>query len=520
MKQEIGLPKSEAVVSTLSSIPIPAAATILCFESLCVIQALIIARNRRGLAMSVKSILVATVDQAAAEVIRQCLGKDFKVECVSDMDACLEWFKQKRREYTFIDIGLIHSDPRLNARAGYREIFLPFWEAFPKAPLIVLTEAGNVREAVEAVKAGADSYLSLPLDPVEVSYVINSIHEYQHMESELEHLRDHLLQQPVMEGAQTNSALMREVLDNLKSVAATKTTVLLTGETGVGKGVLAKLIHHYSNRAGGPFVEVHCGAIPDTLLESEFFGHEKGAFTGALRRKLGKFQIGHSGTVFLDEIGTMTPSAQIKMLQVLQERRITRVGGESPLEIDVRLIAATNMDLKKLVQDGLFRQDLFFRLNVFPIEVPPLRERSEDIPLLVETMLERLNRTYNKDIKGVSSEVMAVIKKYSWPGNIRELEHLIERAYILEKSFILTPKSFPVDLFSIDALLSSEPSEELPTLEKVRRLAVEQIERRYLREILTINKGRVDQSARVAGISPRQLHNLMHKFGLKKEEFK
>ena len=265
----------------------------------------------------------------------------------------------------------------------------------------------------------------------------------------------------------------------------------MTGETGSGKGVLAKLIHRQSNRSNGPFIAVHCGAIPETLVESEFFGHEKGAFTGAIRRKMGKFQIADGGTLFLDEIGTISLSTQIKMLQVLQEKTFSRVGGEESVEVDVRLVAATNMDLKKLCRDGLFREDLYFRLNVFSIDVPPLRKRSDDIPMLIDTFLERLNRVHTKDIKGVTPEVLEVLRRYAWPGNIRELENLIERAFILEKGNLLTEESFPAELFSIDTYIEGRQIEELPSLEDVRQKAVKQVEKRYLGEILALSKGRI-----------------------------
>jgi len=283
---------------------------------------------------------------------------------------------------------------------------------------------------------------------------------------------------------------------------------------------LARAIHAHSNRSEGPFIAVHCGAIPDTLLESELFGHEKGSFTGAIKRKLGKFQIADGGTVFLDEIGTITPAAQIKLLQVLQEMTFTRVGGETPIQVDMRVVAASNEDLQTLSDQGHFRKDLFYRLNVFPIELPVLRERLDDIPLLMETFLERLNRMHGKDIKGVKPEVVEACMRYSWPGNIRELENLMERAYLLEKGAMLSPTGFPSDLFSLEKISSIVSTGQVPTLAQVRSKAVDIAELRYLRDILALNKGRVDQSADIAGITTRQLHNLLTKHGLHKEEFK
>jgi len=268
------------------------------------------------------------------------------------------------------------------------------------------------------------------------------------MESELDYLRDRFWQEDSLEIVRTRSPLMKRLFDKVRSVAPTKSTVLLNGETGTGKGVLARLIHQHSNRKDGPFISVHCGAIPDTLLESELFGHERGAFTGAVRRKLGKFEIAQGGTIFLDEIGTITPSAQIKLLEILQDGTFHRVGGEERIEANMRVIAATNADLRKMCEAGQFRKDLYYRLNVFPLEIPPLKERMEDIGYIVEVILKKLNKFDLKEIHDIHPHVIDAFGNYPWPGNIRELENLMERAYILEESPILMPDSFPDELFT------------------------------------------------------------------------
>ena len=313
---------------------------------------------------------------------------------------------------------------------------------------------------------------------------------------------------------------MQEVFDRLRSVAPTRSTVLLLGETGTGKGVLARLIHRHSSRKRERFVNIHCGAIPETLLESELFGHEKGAFTGAVRRKPGKFEVARGGTVFLDEVGTITPAAQVKLLQVLQEGLFHRVGGEETIRADVRVVAATNADLKAMCEAGLFRRDLFYRLNVFPVEIPPLRDRVEDIPTFVEVFLRKLNQVNTKEIRGVDSLVMEGLRAYSWPGNIRELENLIERAYILETSTVLTSGSFPADLFSSFPEGSVWRSDSAGTLAEVRRRFVEQAEQGYIRDLLALHHGRIQVSAAAAGVSPRQLHKLMRKHGIRKEDYR
>jgi DNA-binding NtrC family response regulator len=371
-----------------------------------------------------------------------------------------------------------------------------------------------------AVKAGASNYITYPINPAEVNYVIENVYESLIMQSEVDYLRDKFWETDSLEIIQTKNPKMKIVFDKIRSVASTKSTVLLTGETGTGKGVLANLIHRHSNRSDVQFISVHCGAIPDTLLESELFGHEKGAFTGAIRRKLGKFEIAQGGTMFLDEIGTITPSAQIKLLQVLQDGIFQRVGGEDTIEANVRVIAATNTDLKKMCDDGQFRKDLYYRLNVFPIELPPLRERVEDVPYFVEEFLKRMNRLNKKEIHDTHPRVIEAFKNYSWPGNIRELENLMERAYILESSSVLTPESFPGELFETENLSATVSLDAGLSIAEARSRGIEDIERNYLKEQLAQNRGKIQDTARAAGITTRQLHKLMKKYGIRKEEFK
>ena len=318
----------------------------------------------------------------------------------------------------------------------------------------------------------------------------------------------------------TRNPAMGEVVRKLVRVAPTRTTVLLLGETGVGKGTLAKAIHSLSNRAQAPFVTVHCGSVPETLLESELFGHEKGAFTGAVRQKQGKFEIGHTGTVFLDEVGNLTPAAQVKLLDVLQSHCFQRVGGERDIETDVRVIAATNEDLRAACDQGAFRKDLFFRLNVFPLELPPLRERVEDIPLLAKSLLAKLQSWDQDPITEITPEAMDALIRYDWPGNVRELENILERALILETGGVLTPESFPAEFFSEHALVPPQPLDTSLNLEEVRRRAADDVERAYLKELLKRNQGRIDRTAADAAISTRQLNTLMHKHGLDKDAFK
>ncbi len=464
-----------------------------------------------------RSILVVSRQQEVFRTINACFGQGNRVDKASNKDSALETLRKRRSDFVFIDLEILRESVPGN---GYKAALEPFWHLYPTVEVIVMSPQEMIREAVMAVKAGASNYLTYPINPDEVKYVTESIHESLIMQSELDHLRDQFWQSESMEFIQTKSSVMKEVLGRVRSVAPTKSTVLLIGETGTGKGELAKLIHRHSNRRNAQFISVHCGAIPDTLLESELFGHEKGAFTGAVRRKLGKFEIANGGTIFLDEVGTITPSAQIKLLQILQDKTFQRVGGEATMEVDVRIIAATNADLKKMCGEGNFRKDLYYRLNVFPIEVPPLRERIEDIAHLVEVFLGKMNRFNSKDIHDIHPGVMSAFRNYPWPGNIRELENLIERAYILESSSVLTRESFPSELFGSETPLARASGDAHLTLAEARHRGVEEIERYYLKELLARNKGKIKDSAEKAGITTRQLHKLMKKHGIRKEEFK
>jgi DNA-binding NtrC family response regulator len=464
-----------------------------------------------------KSILVTTSEQNLFRTIRSCFPSDYRVESTTSKQQGLDLLSKKHYDLLFIELDILTASvPDEN----YKEALQPFWQTFPNIEIIVMAPQSHIRKAVRAVKAGASDYLPYPIDTEEVKHIAEGISESIIKQSELNYLRDQFWHIDSLELIQTKSSAMKKVFDKIRSVSPTKSTVLLAGDTGTGKSVLAKLIHQHSNRGDAQFISVHCGAIPDTLVESEMFGHEKGAFTGAIKRKLGKFEIAHGGTIFLDEIGTITPSAQIKLLQVLQDGKFQRVGGEEILKTDVRVIAATNADLKKMCAEGQFRKDLYYRLNVFPIEIPALSERIEDLPLFIETFLRNLNNFSLKKINLTHPQVLEAFRRYSWPGNIRELENLIERAYILEKSAELTPESFPSELFESESTPVFIPSSETLTLTQARQRGVEEIERNYLKDVLARYKGKIGESAKAAGISTRQLNKLMNKYGIRKEEFK
>jgi DNA-binding NtrC family response regulator len=465
-----------------------------------------------------KSILVVSSKSELFQTIQSALQADYMVDFKTSIESALEILKKKCSDLIFIDLDLFSFSISVNDR---KKVVEPFWKLYPSLKIVVMAPKDKAHEAVRAVKAGAHDYLTCPIDPAAVKLVVDSMVVNIIRDSELEFLRSQFWSLESQGIVRTRNNQMLQVLDKIRIVSPTKTTVLLTGESGTGKSLMARIIHSHSNRADTQFISVHCGSIPDSLVESELFGHEKGAFTGADRRKLGKFEIASKGSIFLDEIGTITPALQIKLLQVLQDGTFSRVGGELPLETDVRVIAATNSDLGKMVEEGRFRKDLFYRVNVFPIEIPPLRNRPEDIDSLVEGILNRLNKELSKNIHEVHPQVMDALKQYPWPGNIRELENVIERAYLLEISGKLMPENFPAEFFKSDLLQTVLlPMDTGGSLSEARQRAIEDFERQYLKELISRNKGKINKSAQEAGIGTRQLHKLMLKYGIRKEAFK
>ncbi|WP_054689433.1 sigma-54-dependent transcriptional regulator [Desulfosarcina cetonica] len=449
------------------------------------------------------TIVISARHQRTLDTVQRILAGTCKTH-VADSPAQL-WGSLKTIPFDglFIDI------PRLEELAAAidgslepRALIAQIRQLRPMMAIIIIAPGSEIRQAVSYMKNGASNYIAEPIDSEEVRFVLDEISRERPQQSELAYLRERLWQDDALDITQTLSPIMRKVYANVMSVGPTKTTVLLLGETGTGKSFMAKRIHRNSNRKYGPFISVHCGAIPDTLIESELFGHEKGSFTGAHRRKPGKFEVAFGGTIFLDEIGTISMAAQVKLLMVLQEGLYQRVGGDQALTANVRVIAASNSDLKQMCDAGQFRKDLYYRLNVFPITIPQLHERKEDIPFFVEAFLKKFNQFNNKRIQGVRADVMAALMHYDWPGNIRELENLMERAYILESSPIMTPDSFPSELFE-DHTFPADIVTAMPaTLAEVRRNGLEAIERRYLQDLLVRNRGRINASAAEAAWAP------------------
>ena len=463
-----------------------------------------------------EKMLIISKTKSDLDYLNPLVDSTFKIDHCSEIENGTNLLKQERYDLIIFDIDLIN-DP---CESTYRKCLQTFWHMNSSVKIVVMSDPKSVREAVKAVKAGAWDYLNYPLNIAEVQHILESIRESVKIQSELDYLRDQFWQNDCLESIHTKNLEMKKVYNKIRMVAPTKSTVLLTGETGTGKSIIAKLIHKHSNRQDNQFISIHCGAIPDNLIESEFFGHEKGAFTGAVKKRTGKFEIANGGTIFLDEIGTITPSAQIKLLKVLQDQEFYPVGSEKAIQTNVRIVAATNVDLKELCDQGSFRLDLYYRLNVFPIEVIPLRSRIEDLSYFVDFFLKRLNQFHQKEIIGVSPQIIDALVQYEWPGNIRELENLIERAYILETSNMLTAESFPTDLFEdTEGVTYLNIDTSLP-LAQVRKKAIENIERNYLKEVLTKNKGIINTSAKDTGVSVRQFHKLMSRYGFQKKDFK
>lgn len=314
----------------------------------------------------------------------------------------------------------------------------------PEMSIIMITAHGTIETAVEAMKKGAKDYILKPLRLDEIVAKVETISQLKTLIRENRYLKDKLAKKYNFENIIGKNKKMQELFDLIRDIAKTGSTVLIRGESGTGKELIANAIHFNSDRIDKPFVKVNCAVLAENLLESELFGHVKGAFTGAIKDKVGRFELAHGGTIFLDEIGDISANMQLKLLRVLQEGEFERVGGNETKRADVRILAATNRNLEEAMKNGQFRQDLYYRLNVIPIDVPPLRERKDDIPLLVAYFLEKFNAEFNKNIKAVDDEAMKYLQSYDWPGNIRELENLMERAIVLNKSGILTIKDFPL----------------------------------------------------------------------------
>src|SRR6202050_1530326 len=408
------------------------------------------------------------------------------------------------------NVDLVVTDLKLPGMSG-----LEFLQAAKRndasLPVVVMTAFGTVETAVEAMKTGASDYVLKPFSLAEMRMVVHKELDVHRLREENRSLREALGQKYGHPNVIATSPAMQQVLATVERIATTNSTVLLGGESGVGKDLIARVIHQKSRRASGPFVKINSTAIPENLLESELFGYEKGAFTGATTTKQGKFELADKGTLFLDEIGDVPASTQVKLLRVLQEREFERLGGTRTLKVDVRLIAATNRDLRAALEEGTFRQDLYYRLNVVPIDIPPLRDHKEDIPDLVKLFIARFSEAAGKNITSISPQAMDVLVGFHWPGNVRELENVVERAIALAPGPVLTIADVPLD----NASPSSRSTPNSPTLPD--GFTLEQWEDEMIREALRRANGNKSQAARLLGLSRNALRYRLSKIGIADE---
>jgi DNA-binding NtrC family response regulator len=404
---------------------------------------------------------------------------------------------------------LIITDMKMPGMDGI-ELMRKAHERDPECAVVVLTGHAAVQTAVAAMKQGAADYLIKPPDFEELNLVIERALERRRLRREANFLRERLAQRDGIQNIVGSSKRMRQLYDTILQIAPSRASVLITGESGTGKELIAAAIHQHSPRANGPFVKLHCAALSETLLESELFGHEKGAFTGAIARREGRLEQAHGGTLFLDEIGEISAATQVKLLRFLQERELERVGGNQTIKVDVRIVAATHRDLLQRVQEGHFREDLYYRLNVVTIDVPPLRERPSDIPLLAMHFLRRYAQENAKEITGFTDEALARLAHYPWPGNVRELENAVERA-------VVVCRGREIQSSDLSANIASPGPQAQRGMPPVPGSSLEEIERYVILRTLEATNGSTSKAAEILGISARKIQYKLHDYEREKE---
>jgi two-component system, NtrC family, response regulator AtoC len=453
-------------------------------------------------------ILVVDDEEIVRESLSGWLEKDgYTVASAPDGASALERVGRERWSILLVDLKMPGIDGIRVLEEVKKVVLEEVKKVQPEAAVVLMTAYATVDTAVTAMKLGADDYLVKPFDPQELSLLIRRIVDRQSLVRENVLLRHAVKKDYRFRDLLTRSPAMEAVFELARAAARSPSTVLVLGESGTGKELLARAIHAESARAGGPFVPVSCAALTETLLESELFGYEKGAFTGAAARRAGKFEAADRGTLFLDEIGDVSPKLQMDLLRVLEDRSFVRVGGNTPIQVDVRIVAATNRDLPKAVREGSFRDDLFYRLNVVAITLPPLRERREDIPLLVEHFLERLEAEMGRRVDGVSAEAMALLTSHSWPGNVRELRNVLERAMVVAGGPVLQAR---------DLGLAPPPAGAGAAGESMRSL--DDVVGRHVEAVLQGTRGNISEAARVLGIDRVTLYHKLKKYGIRRRE--
>ncbi len=463
--------------------------------------------------MSIKRILVADDEESIRWVLSRALKKQgFSVDLAEDGKQALSMFRSNHYDLAVLDIKM----PGLQGL----ELLKQVQEEFPKTLVVIMTAESTMENAVAAMKNGAYDYLTKPFDLDALDAIILKAQKAAEVSDQIGQLKEELQEQYSFgRSIIGNSQPMQEVYKTLGRVASSDVTVLITGESGTGKELIARAIHFNSNRLGKPFLAINCAAIPRELLENELFGHERGAFTGATDRKAGKFEQANGGTLFLDEIGDMPLELQAKLLRVLQEKEITRTGGSQTMQIDVRIVAATNQNIAELVEEKKFREDLYYRLNVVPISLPSLSQRKDDIPALVEFFLQRAQEELGVNPIECSKEALSLLKRHNWPGNVRELENVIKRATLLSPNHILMPSDFPGLLStkgnknqdeSLEALVArklenSLAQMDLQELDNLYEMVLHQVERPLINIILQQTRGNQVRTAEILGINRNTL---------------
>jgi DNA-binding NtrC family response regulator len=451
-----------------------------------------------------QKILIVDDEPGSIEAFRIILKNDYDVLCATSAEEGLKLISEQDIQLVLLDIIM----PNMDGLTVLRKIR----DMDSGLSVVMVTATKSIKSAVEAMKLGAFDYITKPFEVNEARLVVQNVMRSRALLHELTYLREELRHKYGFGHIIGKSKAIKEIFRTLNKVAPTKSTVLITGESGTGKELIARAIHFTTSRKNRPFVVVQSAAIPETLLETELFGHEKGAFTDATARKPGKFELAHEGTLFLDEIGEMSLAIQAKILRALEQREITRVGGTKPLNVDVRLIAATNRDLKKAVKEGTFRKDLYYRINVVPIVLPPLRERQGDIPLLANYFLDKCRKKLNPLVRDISPEAMELLVNYSWPGNVRELENIIERALTLTGNTTIFPADLPRDIYETSQV-NTQPLIQGETLSLPQ--AVERLERNMVIKALEKNNWVIVDTADSLGVSPRVLKYKMRALEIK-----
>ena len=447
--------------------------------------------------MGTTNILIVDDERIMRESLAGWLERDgHHVQTASSGEEGLELFRDKRFDILLVDI-------KMEGISGL-DVLKSVKETEPDTAVVMITAYGSIATAIDAMKHGAWDYLLKPFDPNELGILIDKILEHQAQAMENLYLREQWKERTRFESMIGQAEPMQLVFDMIRDVAPTETTVLITGETGTGKGLAAKAIHTHSPRCEGPFVVVNCGAVPEHLMETELFGHQKGAFTDAKETRKGRLELAHGGTLFLDEIGEISMRMQIDLLRVLEDRVFYRVGGTRPIEADFRVIAATNRDLEEAIRDKRFREDLFYRLNVLQMKMPALRERKSDIPLLAEHFLRRYVQETNRAMDGFTRDAIDELMLYEWPGNVRELENAIERSVVVGKERKIKPEDLPI-------LCSIQPADDGAVL-------LQDVERRHIEKILLECEWNISRSAKLLGIDRSTLYHKIKRYQLQKSD--